>query len=117
MARHNDLVREGEEKAACYLRQHGYLILEKNWRLGHLELDLICKKENLLVVVEVKTRFSEEDRPEELLNYTKRRCLRQAADAYIKANKLQTEVRFDLILVTGATWEIEHVVEAIQVFE
>lgn len=117
MAQHNDIGKIGEEKAAFYLQQQGYLILERNWRLGHLELDLVCTKENVLVIVEVKTRCSGEEYPEELLNYRKRVYLRRAADAYIKAKGLQMEVRFDLILLTGKDFSIHHIVDAVQVFE
>lgn len=99
------------------MQQCGYLILERNWRLGHLELDMICCKEGMLVIVEVKTRYAGEERPDELLNYQKRCHLRHAADAFIKARKLQLEVRFDLILLTGEELAIEHIQDAIQVFE
>lgn len=54
MAAHNDLGRKGEEKAVEYLVREGYVVLERNWRLKHRELDVICLKGDLLVVVEVK---------------------------------------------------------------
>lgn len=117
MARHNDLGKTGEEKAALYLQQCGYLILERNWRLRHLELDLICYKDGILVIVEVKTRQAGEEHPEELLNYQKRCHLRHAADAYVKLKKMHLEVRFDLILLTGKELAVEHIVDAVQVFE
>ena len=117
MARHNELGKAGEDKAALYLQQSGYIILERNWRLGRLELDLICRKEEILVIVEVKTRRTPEEHPEELLNLQKRWHLRCAADAYVKAKQLQLEVRFDLIVLTGGELEIEHIVDAVQIFE
>jgi len=117
MARHNELGKIGEEKAALYLQQSGYVVLERNWRLGRLELDLVCCKDGVLVVVEVKTRRNGTERLEELLDYSKRCHLRRAADAYIKARKLQCEVRFDLILLTGENLMLEHIKEAVQIFE
>lgn len=54
MARHNELGRLGEEKAADYLQQKGYIILDRNWHLKHRELDIVCMYENMLVIVEVK---------------------------------------------------------------
>ncbi len=63
------------------------LFLERNWRLKHRELDVICLKGDLLVVVEVKTRDLPEEHPEELLDYRKRRNIRIATDAYIKKRK------------------------------
>ena len=56
MAAHNDLGRKGEEKAVEYLVREGYVVLERNWRLKHRELDVICLKGDLLVVVEVICR-------------------------------------------------------------
>ena len=117
MAAHNDLGRKGEEKGVEYLVREGYVVLERNWRLKHRELDVICLKGDLLVVVEVKTRDLPEEHPEELLDYRKRRNIRIATDAYIKAKGIRAEVRFDLILVIGPDLKIEHVKEAIQVFE
>ena len=52
-----------------------------------------------------------------MLDYRKRRNIRIATDAYIKAKGIRAEVRFDLILVIGPDLKIEHVKEAIQVFE
>lgn len=63
MAAHNDLGRKGEEKAVEYLVREGYVVLERNWRLKHRELDVICLKGDLLVVVEVKTRDLPEEHP------------------------------------------------------
>lgn len=117
MAKHNQLGRKGEAKAAAYLEAEGFVILERNWRLRHLELDLIAMQGELLVVVEVKTRISAEERPEELLNFRKRKNLRHAADAYVQLHGINREVRFDLVLVTGKNLDIVHIPGAMQVFE
>lgn len=117
MAKHNDFGKWGEQKAADYLLQKGYVILERNWRLGHKELDIICLSGELLVIVEVKTRHIPEERPAELLDFNKRKNLRRAADVYIRSKGIKREVRFDLILVTGENGELEHIPEVIQVFE
>lgn len=116
MAKHNELGKTGEDKAVDYLIQNGYAVMERNWRLNHLELDIVCTRDNLLVVVEVKTRTSPEERPEELLNFKKRRNLLKAADAFVKAKGVDMEVRFDLIVLTGEKWEVEHIVDAVQTF-
>ncbi|MEG0796638.1 MAG: YraN family protein [Odoribacter sp.] len=117
MAEHNKLGKVGEWKAAIYLEQQGYIILERNWRCKHLELDIICKKDQLLVIVEVKTRNLPEERPEELLDFRKRKNLRMAADAYVKLKDIHCEVRFDLILIVASPFSIRHIQEALQIFE
>ncbi len=117
MARHNEIGRQGEDVAADYLRERGYTILERNWRWGHLELDIICSIDSLLVVVEVKTRQNGDELPEDLLTWQKRRNLLRAADAYVKKKHLDMELRFDLILVTGEDMNVEHILEAMNTFD
>ena len=60
MADHNDLGKLGEELAVNYLTGKGYEILERNWRNIHKEIDIIAKDGKFLVIVEVKTRKSDE---------------------------------------------------------
>ena len=56
MAEHNDLGKLGEELAVDFLEKKGYEILETNWVFDKAEIDIIAQKENILAVVEVKTR-------------------------------------------------------------
>ena len=58
MAEHNDLGKFGEELAVEFLEKNGYTILETNWFFNKAEIDIIAQKENILAVVEVKTRSS-----------------------------------------------------------
>ena len=51
MARHNLLGVRGEEAAARFLMFRDYSILEQNWRVGHLEVDIIAQKRGLLIFV------------------------------------------------------------------
>lgn len=117
MARHNELGKTGEDKAVAYLKQRGFVILDRNWHLKHYELDIVCEWENLLVIVEVKTRTLPEEYPGELLDFRKRNNLRRAADAYVRVKGIRKEVRFDLILLTGEELEIEYFQDAVQIFE
>ena len=117
MANHNELGRLGEDKAVAYLVRKGFVVLDRNWRSKCGELDVICRKDGLLVVVEVKTRSGLEERPGELLEWRKRRNMRRVADAYVKAKNIRQEVRFDLVLVTGEGLKVEHIEDVIQVFE
>lgn len=58
MAEHNELGKWGEDEAARFLQRKGFSILERDWRVGKRDLDIIALKEDgkLLVFVEVKTR-------------------------------------------------------------
>jgi len=56
MAEHNETGSRGEEIAVRHLRNKSYTILERNWRTGRLEVDIIARLDNQLVIAEVKTR-------------------------------------------------------------
>jgi len=58
MATHNEIGKSGEAIAAEWLKEKGYQILERNWKLGRLEIDLIAAKGEWLHFSEVKTRSS-----------------------------------------------------------
>ncbi|MEY3819267.1 MAG: hypothetical protein RLZZ425_735, partial [Bacteroidota bacterium] len=48
----------GENMAISHLSELGYEIMHRNWRYKHLEIDIIANKDNLLHIIEVKTRTS-----------------------------------------------------------
>ena len=58
MAQKDDLGRQGEQLAADYLTEHGYRVLDRNWRCRLGELDIVALDGHELVVVEVKARRS-----------------------------------------------------------
>ena len=98
MAEHNELGKQGEEIAATYLRNLGYLILETNWRAGRNEIDLIAKDKEFLVIVEVKSRSSDNMmEPEEAVTRDKQQSLIRAANVYIFRKNINLETRFDII--------------------
>lgn len=117
MAGHNDFGKAGEERAVAYLEQSGYIILEQNWRLGRKEIDVICTDGEIVIVVEVKSRHAAEEYPEEILDHKKKRNLLQAGAAYIRQKGMEKELRFDLIIVIGDEYRIEHIQEAVQVID
>lgn len=115
MAEHNQTGIDGEKLCSIYLIEKGYEILEKNWRFQQAEIDTIAKKEDMLVIVEVKTRKSNYfGEPEEFVNKQKQKLLIKAANAYIEKNNLDLEVRFDIVsvLVTGNNHRIHHIEDA-----
>lgn len=102
MAQHNELGKIGEQIAARYLYQQGYTMLEKDYRVGHKDIDIIACKDGVVVFVEVKTRSSDRfGSPEEAVDKTKVRNLLSAANAYIRRKHITSPVRFDVIGVVG----------------
>lgn len=116
MAIHNDLGNWGERKASAFLEEKGFEIIEKNYRHRHAEIDLIVRKDKMLIFVEVKTRTGTAfGMPEEFVNVTKARLIMAAAEHYIYDKDWRFDIRFDivsiLILPNGKT-DIRHVEDA-----
>lgn len=115
-----ELGRWGEEAAVQYLKDNGYAILERNYRKGHLEIDIIAYCEGLIIVVEVKTRSSDTFmRPEEAVNHKKRTDLIRLTNQYVKSHHRSEEVRFDVISIVKNSQgtEVEHIKDAFSVFQ
>ncbi len=122
------LGREGEERAAGFLRGAGYKVLYRNFRPLHGgEVDLVCRVRGTreLVFVEVKTRSSETyGSPAEAVDWEKQRRIVKAADewhslleqerdrrgGHQKKSSGGVSIRFDVIelLHAGGVWEIRH---------
>ncbi len=100
MANHIETGKRGEKLAAHFLEKQGYRILERNWRSGHDEIDIIALDENELVIVEVKTLSSEYfGYPEEAVDKKKQRFLIRAAQAYADQVNTDLEIRYDVVSV------------------
>lgn len=102
----------GENEAAEILEKKGFCILERNWRMGHLELDLIAENRKEIVFAEVKARTSAfgNKMPEEYVDEIKRKHMVAAANAYIKYHKIEKQPRFDIIgiIIDSQTNEITY---------
>ena len=91
----------GEDLATDHLREKGYRILQRNLRMGKAEIDIIARKDDVLVFVEVKTRTNDDfGYPEEFVNRRKQRMILNAADSYILKSGWQEDIRFDIIAIT-----------------
>lgn len=111
--------REIGEIAEGLAQQHilklGYQILETNWYFGHLELDIVARDGDELVIVEVKSRNGlRYEHPSEAVTNTKIKRIVEAADAYIQEKDIDFETRFDVITVIfiGQKFELEHFKDA-----
>jgi putative endonuclease len=106
----------GEEAAKRHLRRTGFKFLTANYRSRHGEIDLVCRDEDCLVFVEVKTRSSEEwVRPAAAVDARKRRLLSQTALDYLRRLKNpEVKARFDIVEVLldgGEVREIRHLTD------
>ena len=95
--------RRGEDLAHRFLRKQGYTIVARNYRLssGDAEADLIARHGEDLVIVEVKTRATDEfGPPEQAVNPEKRRHLMRVAREYArKTNTPWEHMRFDIVSI------------------
>ena len=90
MAEHNELGKRGEQLAIDFLVENGYTILEKNFRFLKAEVDIIAKKENTIVAVEVKTRRSNFfGNPQDFVNPKKIKLLVSAMDFFVTEKDLE----------------------------
>tara|TARA_R110002050_G_scaffold244268_1_gene380902 strand:- start:60542 stop:60904 length:363 start_codon:yes stop_codon:yes gene_type:complete len=115
MADHNELGTLGEEMAANYLAKKGYEILEKNYRFGRDEVDIIAKIEDYIVFVEVKTRANNYlGEPEEAVSRAKQKRIIKVAHHYLIENDLDNEGRFDIfgIISNQNNESINHIIDA-----
>lgn len=95
---------EGERLVAEWLSRHGHVILERNWRFSHLEIDIISLDEEGIHFVEVKTRRPPmQADPQESVTLPKQRRIAKAAGAYLARSKdpraVGVECHFDVAAV------------------
>ncbi len=100
MAHHNELGKFGEQLAAEYLAANGYEIIQRNYQFQKAEIDIIAKKNDEMICVEVKTRNSDFfGDPQEFVTPGKIKNLVKAMNAYIVENDISLESRFDIIAI------------------
>lgn len=82
------LGRKGEDMVCDFLRDRGHTILERNYRSGHLEIDIISFDAGGIHFVEVKTRrLSIQAPPQENVNLGKQQKIARAAMRFLKTKK------------------------------
>ena len=98
--------------AAAFFEQNGFEILQRNWRTGRREIDLIVKKGNLIAFVEVKSASSKKyGHPANRVDERKVANLTKAAQQYLIDNKIENyDLRFDV--VTFVNGKLEHFPDA-----
>ena len=111
MGKHNEFGKLGEQIAVDFLLKKAYKVRYRNYRYQKAEIDIIAEKDDILTIVEVKSRtdsFLEE--VSEAINKKKIKLMVMAADHYVQEHDLDLEVRFDIILVIkkGDKYMVEH---------
>lgn len=112
-----ELGKKGEAIAADYLIKNGYKVLHRNWHFSHKELDIVASKDNVLVVVEVKTRWTNYwEEPKESVRRKKQRFIIEAAEEYVQKYNINTDTQFDIISIVlkDESYELEHIPDAFQ---
>jgi len=96
--------------------EKGYVLHEKNWHDGHLEIDIVAEWWGEVVFVEVKTRRDEGfSQAAEAVTLQKKRNLIEAAHAYLARYMIAWRpYRYDVITVVGTErpFKITHIKNA-----
>lgn len=97
----SSLGKKGEEAVAAWLQQHGYTVLECNYRVRSGEVDVIACRDEVLAFVEVKTRTTHYFPTHLVVNKAKQNKVIRAALHYMVKNRISDKViRFDIATVT-----------------
>jgi putative endonuclease len=103
---------QGEDRAAGWYEDHGYEILDRNWRRREGEVDLIVRRDRTVVFCEVKTRTdSRFGTGAESVLEAKQRRIRRLASRWLSeltpaAGRARVEVRFDVVSITGGDIDV-----------
>ncbi|PCJ64531.1 MAG: endonuclease [Bacteroidetes bacterium] len=109
------LGKEGEEIATAHLISKGYKILSRNYRSGKAEIDIIAMQDDILIIVEVKTRETDKyGNPEESVGTGKIKMLAQGTEDYMIDKDLHNNVRYDIISIIKNQYktEVSHLEDA-----
>lgn len=107
--------KQAETIAAEYLRAHGYIIRERNWRVGNsIEIDIIAEKDNTIIFVEVKARKGDFQQADDAVDTPKRNKMIKGGDIYLRSLPHLFQYRLDIITLTGTpeNYEIKHLEDA-----
>ncbi|MFA6290370.1 MAG: YraN family protein [Victivallales bacterium] len=108
-AGHLRLGRRGENIASSHLRNSGYEVLFRNYRVDAGEIDIIARDGSILCFIEVKTRHSNfKGRPAEGLSEKQRKRIRRAAMNYLREiGNPKVVYRFDLMELVLSRWDVK----------
>jgi putative endonuclease len=106
----------GERIAERWLRRTGWRVIQRRFRSGHRDIDLVMEREGMIVFVEVKARRGDAfGQPVEAVNWRKQKELAKSAQIWIERHgRPQEAYRFDVVgvLVNGERVRVRHVEDA-----
>lgn len=92
----------GEQMAVDHLLSLNFEVLERNFRWNRGEIDIICKSENEIRFIEVKTRETNRyGEPWESVSKSKQRQIIKVAHQYLIQNDIHLEARFDVVSIVA----------------
>jgi len=110
-----DLGRRGEEVALKFLEERGLRLVDRNWRSGYKEIDLVMEGDDGLHIVEVRSLTESGNNPYESIDRRKQRMVISAAARYVYEKRVLAEVKFDVVSVVfgrGDTVSVEYFPDA-----
>lgn len=111
MADNLSIGKKGENLAAEFLTKKGYQILRRNYRYRRGEIDLIAKRNNIIIFVEVKYRSGTSfGFPEDFVDNSKEEMVLKTAEFFLEEENWNGDIRFDIIAISGN--EIRHFLDA-----
>lgn len=117
MAEHNELGKWGEDYATIWLRDKGYVIVERDWHNKHRDIDIIALDGNTMVFVEVRTRSSQfMSSGPFVFSQEKRTNVKRSIAHYLRSHHITQPSRFDLIIIIKSPNEAYPQVQHIQGF-
>lgn len=98
----------GEQYACDFILSKGYQIVDRNYKFKKNEVDIIARKEDFLIVIEVKTRQTAEiGEPWQAVTKNKQKQIIQVANHYVQTNKIILDTRFDIISIVHNSFRTE----------
>ncbi|ACK42804.1 MULTISPECIES: YraN family protein [Dictyoglomus] len=91
----------GEDFTVEFLSSRGFIVLERNYKVSFGEIDIIARKGDILIFVEVKTRRNLDfGMPVESVSFEKQNRIKKIAEIYVKNKQLRfKEIRFDIMSI------------------
>lgn len=103
MATKKELGQRAESLAVKFLQAKSYEIVARNWRFSRAEIDIIARKNDVLIFIEVKMRsYNYYGNPEDFVSEKQQALIQEAASQYMEQVGYEWEIRFDIIAIL---WE------------